>query len=59
MDIEKWIDLLERNMENDINRLLVCYMNKVDNIEDLNESEIYDMSIMFYEMISNKYVIEG
>ena len=59
MDIDKWVDFMDKHMENDINQLLVCYLNKIDGIDEYDESDLYDLSITFFEMLSNKYTIEG
>lgn len=59
MDIDKWVDFLDKHMEDDINHLLICYLKKIDSIDEYDESDLYDLSITFFEMLSNKYFIEG
>ena len=59
MDTDKWVDFVDKHMENDINQLLVCYLKKIDGIDDYDESDLYDLSLTFFEMLSNKYFIEG
>ena len=59
MDTDKWVDFVDKHMENDINQLLICYLKKIDGIDDYDESDLYDLSLTFFEMLSNKYFIEG
>ena len=59
MDTDKWVDFVDKHMENDINQLLICYLKKIDSIDEYDESDLYDLSITFFEMLSNKYFIEG
>ena len=60
MDIDKWFEIIDGKVENDIELLFEKYFTEYCkvNVCEVSDSDRLDMSITFYELLNLKYRID-
>ena len=60
MDIDKWFEIIDGKVENDIELLFEKYITEYCkvNVCEVSDSDRLDMSITFYELLNLKYRID-
>ena len=60
MDIDKWFEIIDGKVENDIELLFEKYIIEYCNVNvcEVSDSDRLDMSVTFYELLNLKYRID-